>query len=79
MKSADATVACPCDAPAAMLHSSKDVQHGTWRRHGSTHRDVRDGKCLSTGNDAAGGHPFVASASSVSWMKSKGALPTTHA
>ena len=33
---------------------------------------------MSIGNDAAGGHPFVPAASSISWMKkSKAALPTT--
>jgi hexosaminidase len=78
MKTADVTASWSCDDPAAMQNSSKDGEYGTWRQYGRTFREVRDGKCLSIGNDAAGGHPFIPSAASVSWMKSKGAVPTKH-
>ena len=79
MKTADATASWSCDDPAATQNASKDNEYGTWRRYGRTFQEVRNGKCLSIGNDAAGGHPFVASASTVSWMKSKRAMPTKHA
>jgi lysophospholipase L1-like esterase len=63
MKTADVTVSYACGA--------NDTQYGGWVEYGNTFKEKRDGKCLSIGRVAAGGHAFEDSVSSVAWMKRK--------
>ena len=63
MKTATETVTWACGV--------NDTQFGTWLLYGNTFKEERNGKCLSIGRSAAGGHAFEVSASSVAWMKSK--------